>query len=235
MAVQFLTFSCFCQKYSKEKIYSWYDEQTGIENTSLSRGIEYVEADRMINDKHKFFDSNEFHDGTVTYHGQTHFNVPLKYNVYDDVLMVNLQQGQRNSYFLLFTEKVNFFQIKEHKFRYVQVENNSNIKGFYEVIHEEGEIRIFKKHLKTKRELRDRSLAYIEFSTADPDYIFQYQNKYFKLDNQRDLISKLPYLRNKIRRYYGNNRKQARNNPDVFMKNLAIEMNDGISNSSNEI
>lgn len=225
--------SCFCQNYSKEKIYSWYDGQTGMENSSLFRGIEYVEAHRMINEKHKFFEFQEFQKGSVTYDGQTYHNLPLKYNIYDNLLLVNLQQGQRNSFFQLFSDKVDEFQINGHKFQYLQAGNNTDIVGFYEVINEDGDFKIFKKHVKNMRELRDKNFAYNEFGAADPDYIFQFNNEFFELDNRRDLFSKFPDLKNEIRGFYRTYRKQSKNYPDAFMKSLANEMNAQISNSTN--
>lgn len=229
------SFSCFSQNSSKEKIYSWYDKQTGIENSVLFRGIEYVEEDRMINEKHKFFESEEFKHGSVTYEGQIYYNVPLKFNIYDDLLLVNLQQELRNSFFQLFSDKVNYFEIDDHKFRFLQAENNSDIQGFYEVISEEGDFEIFKKHRKNRMEIRDRNIAYSEFSIANPDYIFQFQNEFFELDNRRDLFSQFPDFKNEIRGFYNKNRKQSKDNTDAFMKNLANEMNSLISTASNEI
>jgi hypothetical protein len=167
-----ISFSSFCQNYAEEKIYSWYDEQTGIENSTLFRGLEYVETDRVINEMHKFFKTQEFQKGAVIY------DVHLKYNIYDDLLLVNLQQGQKNSIFQLFRDKVNQFQINGKKFRYLKADNDSDIIGFYEVINDEGEFKVFKKHLKNRMEIRDRSVAYIEFSTAAPDYIFQFKNEF---------------------------------------------------------
>lgn len=230
-----LSLFCFSQNSTKEEINSWYDNQTGIENSSLYRGIEYVEEHRMINEKHKFFKSEEFKKGSLTYDGQSYHNVPLKFNIYEDLLLVNLQQGQRNSFFQLFSNKVNNFQINNHKFRYLKAENNSGIQGFYEVISEEGELEILKKHRKQMKELRDKNVAYIEFRTVDPDYIFQFDDEFYDLDNRRDLISKFPGFRNEIRGFYSKNRKQSREDRDTFMKNLAKEMNSLFSTATNEI
>jgi len=189
----------------------------------------------MINEKHKFFPSLEFQEGSVTYGGQVYYNVPLKYNVYDDLLLVNLKMGTRNSIFQLFGSKVNSFTINENTFKYLETGDNSDISGFYEVLNDNGIFNIYKKHLKNRMELRDRSIAYSEFTNADPDYIFQYKNTFYELDNRRDLFSVFPDLKSEIRRIYSENRRQSRNNPDIFMKNLAQQMNSLISTSSNEI
>lgn len=230
-----LYFSGFSQNSTKDEIYSWYDEQTGIENSTLFRGIEYVEVHRMINEKHKFFPSDEFQRGSLTYDGQSYHNVPLKFNIYDDLLVVNLQQEQRNSFFQLFSEKINDFQINNHKFRYLNPEDNSNIHGFYEVISEEDDFKILKKHRRNMRDVRDKNVAYTEFITADPVYIFQHNNEFFDLNSRRDLFSEFPDYRNEIRGFYNKYRKLSRDNPDEFMKNLSYEMNSLISTATTEI
>ncbi|WP_034920264.1 hypothetical protein [Gillisia sp. CAL575] len=230
-----ISLSTFSQNYSKEKLYSWYDQQTGIENSILFRGVEYVETDRMINEKHKFFESQKFQNGSLTYDGQLFFKVPLKYNVYDDLILVNLQNDGANTFFQLFSGKVNQFQINEHKFRFLKADNNLNIKGFYEVINQECQLKIFKKHLKNRMEIRDRSVAYTEFSVADPHYIFQFKNDFFELANRRDLLAQFPNLKGEIKNYYSKYRKQYKDNPDIFMNNLADKMNSLISNSKNQI
>lgn len=230
-----VSFSAFSQNYSEKEIYSWYDLQMGIENSTLFRGIEYVETDRMINEKHKFFETQKFQNGVVTYGGQTFYKVPLKYNIYDDLLLVKLKQENRNFTFQLISDRVSYFQIGNHKFKYVKANKNSNILGFYEVINEKGAFKVFKKHIQNRKEIRDRTVAYSEFSAANPDYIFQFKNDFFELDNRRSLSAKFPYLKSELKTFYGKHRKQSRNNPDVFMNNLANKMNSLISSVRNEI
>jgi len=230
-----VSLSSFSQTSSKEKIYSWYDQQTGIENSILFRGMEYVETDRMINEKHKFFQTQQFQNGSLIYDGQIFYEVPIQYNVYDDLILVNLKNEGLNSIFQLFSSKVNQFQINDHKFRFLKGNNNLNVKGFYEVINQEGQLKIFKKHLKNRMEIRDRSVAYSEFSITDPNYIFQYKDDFFELDNRRDLQGQFPNLKGEIKDYYSKYRKQYKGNPDTFMNNLADKMNTLIYNSKNQI
>ncbi|MFO7743940.1 MAG: hypothetical protein R6V36_00990 [Psychroflexus sp.] len=231
----FISLSCFGQSFSEAEIYSWYDNQTGIENSSLFRGVEYVEEDRMINEKHKFFQSDEFQKGWVIYDGQLYNNVPLKFNIYNDVLMVYLQHDQKSSFFQLFSDMVDNFQIHGHKFKYLEAKNDPDIQGFYEVISENNDFKIFKKHVKDKKELRDKSVAYIEFSTANPDYVFQINEQFFDLDNRRDLFSRFPDYKKDIRDFYKDFRKQSRNQPDAFMIRLADKMNSLLLIASNDI
>jgi hypothetical protein len=224
--------TCFSQGSFNSEVYPWYDEQTGIENSSLFRGIEYIEEHRMINEKHKFFESDKFQKGNVIYDGQVFNNVTLRFNVYDDVLIVNIQQKKRNSFFQLISDKVNSFQINNHEFRYLDPIDNSNVQGFYEVISEEKGLKIFKKHIKKKNEQNDKSIVYFEFTTKNPDYFFQFDGKFYELNNKRDLISKFPNYKKEIKDFYKDYRGQSRNSPDTFMKNLSKEINLLINNKT---
>ncbi|MBE7638850.1 hypothetical protein GUB10_00765 [Salegentibacter sp. BLCTC] len=228
-------YSTFSQAYSKEKIYAWHDQNLEVQNTRLFQGIEYVETDRVINDLHKFFETNEFQKGSITYGGQTYYDIPLKYNIYNDVLLVNLQQNLKNYIFQLIDNKVEQFKINETRFRYLKSSENSDIEGFYEVINEEGAFKVFKKHLKSRMEKRDKQIAYSEFKSVGSNYIFQFKNKYFELNNSKDLLTELQLHKNKIKSFYRKYRRQRRNSPDVFMKNLANEINTLISSTTNQI
>lgn len=227
--------SVFSQGYSEENIYSWFDKQTGIVNSPLFKGIEYVETDRVINEKHQFFQSQDFHTGSLVYDGLSFYGVPMKYHVYHDVLIVNLQHGLSNYFFQLFSNKVDQFELNGHKFRYIKADNNSTIIGFYEVIQDEGPFKILKKYRKNRKELRDKSVAYIEFTNADADYIFQFEDEFFDLNNRRNLISRFPSLKSEIKNFYTKNRKQSREIPETFMHNLALEMNILITTNVNEM
>lgn len=230
-----LSFSCYCQNFSKTEIYSWYDNQTGIENSSLFRGMEYVEVHRMINEKHKFFDDNKFLNSSLVYDGQLYTDVPLKFNVYDDVVMVNLKQEQRNSIFQLFSDKVTYFKINNYKFNYIAAENTSSIRGFYEVISEDGDFKIFKKHKKNRTVRRDKSVAYMEFTKSNPDYVFQFDEELYSLTNRRELFSQFPNHKKEIRAFYKENKKLSKDRQDVFMSRLADKMNSIVLTASNDI
>ena len=213
LSVFFISFSTFSQVDSQKKIYSWYDTQNGIENSMLFRGIEYVETDRMINERHKFFKTDKFQKGALMYDGQTFYEVPLKYNIFNDLLLVNLQQGSRNLIFQLISNKVDNFMIGEHQFKYLKSRNNIKLEGFYEVINDQGEFKIYKKHLQNSREIRDKNLAYTEFNREDPEYIYQIGSDNFSLGSRSELMSNFPEFKRQIRSFYKENHFQKLKNP----------------------
>ncbi|WP_286760736.1 hypothetical protein [Salegentibacter sp. UBA1130] len=212
-----------------------YDKQVGIENSVLFRGIEYVELHRVINEFHKFFEVNEFVDASIIYNDQKFPNVPIKYNVYDDLILVNLQYNQNKSIFKLINNRVQEFYINGHQFIYLETSNDIDLNGFFEVIDREGAFKIYKRHKKDMQERRDKQMVYHEFKNDKPDYYFEFQNDVFELRNKRNLFDVFPKLKSEIRNFYRANRKEFRNNPEDFMKTLATEMNSLLSNFQNEI
>lgn len=235
LAIFFINFFSFSQSAIPPEVYSEFDKNSGIENSLLFRGIEYVETDRMINEKHKFFKTKMFEKGTLSYNGETFYDVPLKYNIYNDLLLVNLQQGTRNFIFQLISDKVNNFIIDNHQFRYLRAINKTEITGFYEILNEEGDFKIYKKHLQNSREIRDKNVSYMEFISEDSKYVYQFNKEFFELNNRSELIKNFPVYKNEIKNFYKENREQFRKNPDVFMASLAREMNLLILSYSNKI
>ncbi|WP_133550289.1 hypothetical protein [Salegentibacter sp. 24] len=221
----------FSKGYSQEKFYSWYDEQTGIENSNLFKGIEYIETHRVINELDQFFGSRDFREATITYNGQTFYNVPIKYNIYKDVVIVNPQYNQKSSIFQLVDNRVQEFTINEHQFIYLNALNNPKISGFFEILADENKLKIYKKHKMKMKELRDRQVVYHEFEKAKAAYYFEFQNEVFELENKRNLYGFFPDLKNEIRDFYRNNRSIRQDNSDNFMKNLATKINSIISNT----
>ncbi|MBZ9779495.1 hypothetical protein LB452_11240 [Psychroflexus sp. CAK8W] len=235
LLILFISLTSFGQSYSNTEIYSWYDTQTGIQNSKLLRGVEYIEEHRMINENHKFLESNEFQKGVLVYDGQLFNEVTLKFNIYDDILLIYLQYEQRNLFFELFSDKVNNFQLHGHEFSYIKTDNDSSILGFYEIISEEGDFKIFKKHIKDRTERRDKRLAYFEFYAAKPAYVFEYNGEFYDLNKRRDLFSRFPDRKKEIKDFYRDFKKQSRNNPDEFMERLAEKMSILLSNTQNDI
>ena len=68
--------------------YEVFDHMVGYTNTGIFDGIEYFEKFPVRNEKHKFFKSSEFVNGLLIYEGNPFLNVELKYDVYDNQLLI---------------------------------------------------------------------------------------------------------------------------------------------------
>lgn len=238
----FLVISIFCfpyfllaQEEQKEKdVYEWFDAVTGLENTSLFTGIEYKEEHVMINEKHKFFLTSLFKPGTIYYEGQAFYNINMKYNIYDDLLVVRLPKtGGGEETFKLNSGKVQGFQMEGHKFlNIITGEEKSLQSGFQEVLFETRELKLFKDHERRIFLRRDGSYPYHEFNDPGAEYTVMQKEQFFRIKNRRDLINIFPEYEQVIKNYYKVEGKLQKSNPDDFMIGLfeAIE-NKGSINS----
>ena len=213
-----------CMSGQDAATYSWFDETVGISNTGLFNGVEYREQHRTLNENHKFFLTNDFIAGTLIYNGQPYFFQPLKYNVYDEVLLINAQDGLQESLFQLINEKIDGFEIAGHQFINVKPGVNQRVQGFYEVLLENEQVQVLKKHSRYMNELRDRRFLYYEFKPENNDYELKYNDEYHEISSRRDVIKIFPELKTEIREIYSSERAVRKSNPDKFMVSLFQEL-----------
>jgi hypothetical protein len=225
---------CKAQDSLSTEIYTWYDTKTVSERSYLYRGIEYSEKDRMLNDKHKFFETNAYKIGQLTYDGQVYNDVPMNYNIYDDLLLVNIEE-KLNNFFQLFSDKVEAFSVLGHDFKNITPENNGNIQGFYEVIDDDEPFKIYKKHILARKRINDVDQFYFEFTAKDSEYIYEFNGDYHELNQSKDLVLKLPEHEKEIKDFFRDNSKVLRKTPDIFMSRLAKKINLILNNSQETI
>lgn len=205
---------------NKTATYLAFDKIVGPENTGILQGVEYIEQHRIINDKHKFFGSFDFVPGTVIYDGQPYYNIPLKYNIFEDLVIVQLMSGRGQNSFRLFNSKLDGFSINGRKFINLQKNTGENsVGGIYELLFEEGETLVLKKHRLKEKTLYDREFLHHEFEPAEPRYYFQKDGIYNRVSSG-NVVDAFPEHKQEIRRFFRSNRKLLKNQPDEFMKEL---------------
>jgi len=198
--------------------YDWFDGQTGVRNKQIYNGAAYVEKYRTINEKYKFFTSSEFLNGSVVFDGQPFYELRLKYDLYEDQLLLN-SKGAIGTVIKLNSDKVSSFTIGFHKFINPQQKNQSaaEVSGFYEVLLKTSYFTLLKKNRKALLKKIKGDLVYYEFKKDDENFLF-YKNAYYTLNKKRDLLRLFPEFKKNINSYY----KTSRNTfaTDTFIKAL---------------
>src|SRR5690606_20901956 len=217
---------CFGQiSPGNAKIYSWFDNEVGIENTRLYNGIEYIEKHRTINEKNKFFFSNSTVIGEILYDGEWFTDLPLKYNVFEDLLLIQLESGSGKSILQPVKDKVERFHLNNHIFLNILPRSAGNSgTGFHEVLWESSDLAILKKHSKKLIEKRDRKVEYFEFNYLKPNYVLRFNDQFFNLNSKRDMVRIFPENEELIDKFYKNNSSLVRRQPDIFFVNLLKEL-----------
>ncbi|MCM4156201.1 hypothetical protein DHD80_09315 [Gramella sp. AN32] len=216
----------FAQENVNAELLTALNIRSGYKNLGLVNGVEYIETYRSINAEHQFLIGRDFYKGTLEYQGQFYKDIELKYDIFRDILVAKLQRGVQGTLILeLIKDHVTRFSLEDKKFLNVQDTDLNLSKGFYEVILEESNLKLLKKHRLNAREKQDRSMAYYEFEKLDSEYYYVLNNGGYIAADRSDLLEILPDCKNEISKQFKANRSLKRKNPDQFWKELGVSLN----------
>lgn len=184
-----------------KETYIAYDRLVGKENLEIYNGVEYIEKHRMINEKHKFYLSFDFQKGTVFYDGQPYYNIDIKYNVVDDLLLVQFQQNGAKNVFQLSPLKLNGFSLNERQFVNLSGRQGLPTEGIFEVIYDASGNQILKKHRMKEKKILEGKLLHYEFEADKPEYFFVSNDKIFRM-NSKNLLIRYPGEKERIKRFF---------------------------------
>lgn len=198
----FLTFfTCFLVSGQEQVLahYTAFDAAFGLEKSGLYNGTEYREQPKGANGKHKFWKSDEFKFGQVIYNGQPYAKVPLKYDVLNDELLLDL--GNRFGVNILQLNKDLIANFKIENTYFINSSNipkNGELSGFLEVFYDTQKFTLYKKHNKQKKEGIREKVSYVEYEDL-ATYILELEDKYYQIDSKRDLIHLFPEYEKEIK------------------------------------
>lgn len=175
---------------SHEELYLLFDKIVGIENSVLHYGNVYEETHRVKSKRTKFFPGPEFVSGSLVFDGQSYFDLPLKYNVYDDELLMQVEQKLGGDILKLHRPSISSFVVSDHLF--FNLNDHKITSGFYELMIEKPSFSLFKKHRKSLRQLLGEKLVFYEFLEEDASYFLYYRNKYSSIPTIEALASLFP-------------------------------------------
>lgn len=212
-----------------QKAYEGFDATIGVQNTDIFTGVEYIEKHRMINEKHKFYRSEKFVPATVFYEDQPYFNIPIKYNIFDDLLLVKLPSQRGETEFQLLSNRLDGFFLDSRRFINVY-EGGSEFSGIFELLFEGPGMQVLKKYRLSQQKISRRELVHYEFKQKSPEYFFKYRGNYYEL-NRGNLLELFPSHKPEVRDYYRDYRKQKR----VQQDDALVAMFQRLLNLSNDI
>ncbi len=187
---------------NEDDYYKWFDELVEIENTPLYNGIGYFAKYKVINEYHQFFKSVDFLPGSIVYKGQYYPNIMMKYDLYEDVVLLNLKKGLRIVLLQPIKSRIDSFKIFGHNFKNI---NNSaakkqDVSGFYELLFDAPGFQLLEKHKKQRYERKGKSNLYSEFKKRNTFILF-YAGNYYPINNRKSLIDVFPAYTKEIQGY----------------------------------
>ncbi|MGB5202704.1 MAG: hypothetical protein WBN63_00845 [Eudoraea sp.] len=196
----------FLQGQSSNEIssfYSWFDNVFGIENTDLYNGVEYIPKYLVVDDNHPFFDSADFVKGTLLYNKQFFYDVPIKYDIYEDEVLLNVEYGFGKGVIKTIRNKLDKFWINNHSFIKIKnTDRNSSPDGFFEELLVLDGFKLYKKHVSKKGKISKDSRLYSQFYKGNEWYCLQFNNIYYEIRKVKDIISIFPEYKKEINKYY---------------------------------
>ncbi|PWL38741.1 hypothetical protein DKG77_10875 [Flagellimonas aquimarina] len=238
--VPFLVFSFFVfghgQETAQVEYFNFFDEKVGVENTGLYQGIVYAEQYRTINEKNQFFKTRDFLKGSVRYDGQHYYDLDLKYNVYEDEVLMRLITKAGGGTIKFFKDHLDSFEIAGSKFiKILQQDAPSlNIYGFYEVAFSNSRFTLYTKHIKKNFERKDRKSLYYEFLKGQSEHVLLYNGTYNIVNTKKDIVALFPTQKKEIDKFYNVARSLRKSNPDGFQVSLMKRIEILLSRTENQ-
>ena len=232
----FFAISLHMNAQTSEKEYmQWFDSKVGLENTSLYNGFLNdgdgdVERNKSYKGTQRYFKSFEFSDGDLVYEEQPYFNIQMKYDMYEDELLLNLKSS-RNTILSIrpIKDKVKSFKIRGKEFvntNTYSVEDNADIDGFAEILFDGGSFQLLKKHQKNRIDHMNIDGILYEYVEKSIEFLY-YKGNFYRVKKQADFAKVFPEFKKEIKKY-----KIKKNTSEANMLSLSERLQSLISTKS---
>ncbi|WP_298790043.1 hypothetical protein [uncultured Allomuricauda sp.] len=224
------------QDQAQISYYNSFDNNVGIENTGLYQGVIYTDKYRTINENTQFFQTREFQDGSVCYDGQCYYDLELRYDVYEDEVLLRLANNVGGGTLRLIKDYVESFEIDGHNFVKILPADAPLLGtyGFYEVALESASFTLYIKYAKKNFDRKDRKSIYYEFLDGPSENVLYYNGDFTIIRSKKDIVSLFPDLKREIDKFYNVARGLRKSNPDGFRISLMKRIEILLSQKANQ-
>jgi hypothetical protein len=214
-----LIFSLGCFSQNKNQI-KHNDSIVGNENLAFNNGLVYDNKYKITSQNTSQFLENKYTNGILHYNNETYYDVNIKYDVFEDVLLFK-PSSQLVLETSLITKQVDYFVIKNLKFRKIETisNNNSTNFGYFEEIKINDKINLYVKHKKIiKEDTKANQVSYIFYDYKI--YYIYFNNTLQEISSKKSIVTIFPELKKEIKKFYKENRKLNEENIQLFYQNL---------------
>jgi hypothetical protein len=172
------------------------------EKSLLYTGREYIQYGNGIKG-HPYFQQDSLQTGTVSYDGISYPGIPLKYDIYQDILIV--RDYDKSSLIELLREKISWFQISSHRFVYLSPpkEINKISSGFYELLLSHPLSTIYARRIK-QVPVTSKSDEQQQFAEKSVYYIM-INDVYFDINDKESLLHVFKDKKDALKKYIKEN------------------------------
>jgi hypothetical protein len=164
-----------------------------------------------------FQDKNYCIPGLVRYNGNWYKNIPMLYDIYNDVMVSTLNKNL----FILNTEKISDVYLLNHHFTYINGQSQDNLTpGFYDVIYS-GRSQVLIKRTKFINEHVVGSEVAETFYEDKSNAYIKKGNKYYLVDNKGSFLDTFKDKKKDLNRYMKNNKIDYKKDKEDAVAKLA--------------
>ncbi|WP_188649470.1 hypothetical protein [Yeosuana aromativorans] len=231
-SIFFLFFLFFCASSSifsqttftdvNKKYYLFYDSLLVNENNNIFNGPEYIDIHKSISkEDHKFYKSYDFHKGLVVYNGQPYFDIKMKYDLLNDLLIIQFD-NKNFKYISLNSSLISEFEIDNNRF--VRLKNNTILEpyyknGFFEVAYQNKEYSLYTKYKKVEKKKIINKSIYYTFKEHSVHFL-NFKNKLNLIDSKKDLLKAIPGRESEVKTFFSSYSKLFKKNKQQFLIKL---------------
>lgn len=196
------------------------DSLVGLENLAYNNGLVYDNKYKKTSQNTSQFLEKKYNNGTLQYNNQTYYDVNLKYDVFEDILLFksNSQLILETS---LITKQVDYFTIQNKKFKKIEtiLSDNSIKLGYFEEKNINDKSTLYIKYKKTiKTDFRSDNVSYIFYDYKT--YYLLYNNKLEEISTKNSIIRLFPDLKKEIKKFYKEKNNEKENDIALFYQHL---------------
>ncbi len=217
LLVWIFSIGCFSQN---KNLIKQNDSLVGIENLAYNNGVVYYNKYQTTSQNTSQFLENKYNNCILQYNNQTYYDVNLKYDVFEDILLFkpNTQIVLETS---LITKQVDYFILKNKKFKKLEtISSDKSIRySFFEEVEINTKSTLYIKHKKNiKVDFQSVKLSYIFYDYKV--YYIYHNNKLEEISSKKSIIDLFPSSKKEIKQFYQKNRDLKDSNIQLFYQNL---------------
>lgn len=218
-----VVFSNFFYAQNQESlVFTTFDNIIGKQNLAIYNGAIHINNDRVVKNKHRYFESDNYSSGYIIYNNQQYFDLKLKYDIFEDRLILNTEE---NSNFLginLIGENISYFSLNNKIFSNSDQFYNFSIafkKGFYQEIKFSDQFVLYVKHFKYKREIINEKSILVDYDLKN-EFIIQFKGLFYSVNTKKEISKLFLASKDKIYSYFREKKMVEKENKVLFMTDL---------------
>jgi len=219
--IVFNTLIAYSQNQLDKEIFISSDKELSTGNTIFFRGKIHLNRDIPFNKSHRYLFDDTMHISEIKYENQEYYNNKIKYDIFQDIVIVNPVNQSEKLFVELDKNKVEYFTIENKKFVKLDLPKD-NISFCEENLSTDNFI-FYIKYIKKPTEILSDNGVTISYELRTK-FIIETKKTFREVTNKKSLINIFPNLKSEINDFYKNNNKLEKENEVKFMENLMLKI-----------